>query len=269
MLQDISDDKILTEKEKRQEEELERLEERIAVIGEQQVLIEQRRRARSVMNMNDTDRKTRLEDDYREKLERYTSEQLDEELVEIKNRIKYLNQSLSKVIACEEIVEQQKMKFTNKVPQQEIEMGQISKKPVPTPSSKANQYRVIPGLVSDSSKDTSSTISHKLNKETVLEELSDMRKQILSNGELIIEKEEEIKTLKRINQEEIKNKDSILKSKEEVIKKNQEEILSKEDALKSKEEVMVKNQEEINRLKKMLAEEIQAKQELLKSKEDV
>jgi hypothetical protein len=102
-----------------------------------------------------------------------------------------------------------------------------------------------------------------------VEELSDMRKQILSNGELIIEKEEEIKTLKRINKEEIKNKDSILKSKEEVIKKNQEEILSKEDALKSKEEVMVKNQEEINRLKKMLAEEIQAKQELLKSKEDV
>ena len=257
MLQDIADDKILTEKEKRLEEELERLEERIAVIGEQHALIEQRRRARSVMKMNDTDRKTKQEDDYREKLETYKSEQLDKERVEIKNRIKYLNQSLSKVIACEEIVEQQKMKFTNKVPQQDIEMGQISKKPVPTPSSKANQYRVIPGLVSDSSNDTSSTISQQLNKATILEELSDMKKQILSNGELMTRKEEEIK-----------NKDSMLKSKEEIINKNQEEIQSKEIALKLKDELIVKTEEEVNCFKKMLAEEIQAKQEILKSKKN-
>merc|ERR1711871_1378813 len=139
-----------------------------------------------VVYVNDTDRKTTQEDNYREKLERYTSEQLDEERKEIKNRIKYLNQSLSKVIAREEIVEQQKIKLTNKVPQQEIEMGQLSKKPVPSLSSKANQYRVIPGLVSDSSKDTSSAISHKLHKATVLEELSDIRKQMLSKDELII-----------------------------------------------------------------------------------
>ena len=136
-------------------------------------------------------------------------------------------------------------------------MGQISKKPVPTPSSKANQYRVIPGLVSDSSNDTSSTISHKLNKATVLEELSDMKKQILSNGELITQKEEEIK-----------NKDSMLKSKEEIINKNQEEIQSKEIALKLKDELIVKTEEEVNCLKKMLAEEIQAKQEILKSKKN-
>ena len=49
MLKTIADDKILTEKQKNREERLERLEERIAVIVEQQVLIEQRRCARSVI----------------------------------------------------------------------------------------------------------------------------------------------------------------------------------------------------------------------------
>merc|ERR1711871_1252068 len=223
-----------------------------------------------VVYVNDTDRKTTQEDNYREKLERYTSEQLDEERKEIKNRIKYLNQSLSKVITREEIVEQQKVNLTNKVPQQEIEMGQISKKPVPAPSSKANQYRVIPGLVSDSSKDKSSAITYKLNRATVLEELSGLKKQLSSNDESMIKKEEEINTLKRINEEEIKTKESILKSNDELMIKKEEEINTlkriNEEEINTLKRI---NEEEINRLKRINEEEIKTKESIIKSNDEL